>query len=61
MIDTNIEKTVLGSMMFDTVCLETGLMMLGIECFTIDWHIRCFRAIKELVESGSTVDVFFSR
>jgi replicative DNA helicase len=57
MIDSSMEKTVLGTMMIDEIALETGLIHLDVNCFMMDWHRKCFETIKRLAESDQSVDI----
>jgi replicative DNA helicase len=58
MIDEKIEKVALGTMLMDSLALENGLMMLDVDCFTLEWHRKIFTSIKSLTDQNREIDVF---
>lgn len=53
----DLEEAVLGALLLDTNCLVTGMAKLFPEIFYLETHNKIFRAIQQLYDDNSPVDL----
>jgi len=53
----DVERTILGSMLIDSMAVDAALEFLTDDCFYSDAHTKIFISMRELAEKNSPVDI----